>query len=811
MNEILVSGHGYEDAKVMLIADGATDDDLSFGLSMSGNMERKLKTLLPPEIGLNLIWRTALIKDRINLKKPDANRELLNDEYRKLLLYEINTIKPNVLVPLSELGFNFLTGLNGIRKFRGSVLSARPDLELFRSTVRVIPTLGPHPYLYEDPKWEFITQLDFQRVVANQNEIEPIKEIGYCWWAKTAQEFRRFIDRHYDKTLADPNGFLVFDIETFANFPTCIGFCFDGMEACCVPLIDRELSPDEAVGMINLVVRLLSSPIRKVNQNIKFDWKKLARLGINVANVFGDTMIAASCLYCEFPKNLGFLTSLYTSMPYFKDEGKEFNPEKYHRSQLYIYNAKDCLSTHQVFQKQREEIVELGVERVYNNLITILPIYKQMEETGILVDDTQRKKLLSDYIAFYEILVGKLTRMVGRDINPLSSQVVQKLVYDELGWEIVAGVKHSKKTHNPSADEESLEILMWSSRCHHTLGKQILRCIIDCRKIHKCIEFLSLEVYPDGRQRTEFNLAGAETGRSTSSETSDYYLFYDKGKVKLGNMGTAFQKIGKHGFVVEDRIYGKDLRSIFVPSPGYCFVECDLSQAEARVDAVLARDFEILPVFDGPIGIHRLTGSWVFDCAPNEIKKNELIDGHERYHEAKTIRHAGERNMSPKRLMMMIAKEISFCAAVLKKFHSNQPNIKLVFHREIREALQSERILIAPNGRRRDFFGRIDEDTINEGISQLPQAIVTDYLKESIGPTYEAAKEYFRPLSEAHDGFLAEVELGREEEYARLFKKNVEQPIDFRRCTLERDFELIIPAEAEVSYTNWAELKGLKL
>jgi hypothetical protein len=139
-----------------------------------------------------------------------------------------------------------------------------------------------------------------------------------------------------------------------------------------------------------------------------------------------------------------------------------------------------------------------------------------------------------------------------------------------------------KITGKPSADEESLEILMWSSRCNSTLDNSILRTIIDCRKLHKCIEFLSLPTYPDGRHRCEFNLAGAETGRTTAGQTTDHYLYFDNGKIKLGDMGHSFQTIGKHGFEVSGVTYGKDLRSIFVPSPGFVSSNVTLSQAEAR-------------------------------------------------------------------------------------------------------------------------------------------------------------------------------------------------------------------------------------
>ena len=389
----------------------------------------------------------------------------------------------------------------------------------------------------------------------------------------------------------------------------------------------------------------------------------------------------------------------------------------------------------------------------------------------------------------YSIYVGKLRRLTGRsDLNPLSSVQVGTLVYEELGWEVVRGVKHSKKSGKPSADEESLEILMWSSRCNSNLGRAILRTIIDCRKFHKCTEFLTLPTYPDRRHRCEFNLAGAETGRTTAGETSDYYLYYDKGKIKLGNMGHSFQTIGKHGFAVDGETYGEKTSEVYLfLSPGYSFVECDLSLPKHAWIWSGPKDFDILRIFDTPTGIHRLTGSWVFNCDPNEIKKNDLVDGVDRYHVSKTVRHAGERNMSPMRLMMMIAKEMRFWGSI-KKFHDNQPNIRHVFHREIREQIQRGRILVAPNGRRRDFFGRINEETVNQGISQLPQAIVTDYMKAALPKVMMECRDFMRPLSEAHDGFLSEVKQGREEEYGRSFKKNVEVGIDFRSCSLTRDF-----------------------
>lgn len=798
----MIMGHGSTSAKVMLVSDGGSVEDVASGYAITGYAENIYRGFSRANnLHLDEFWRTSLIKERINLSDWEANVPLVNDEYKKILENEIKEINPNVIVPLSELSFQFLTNLKGIHKFRGSVLPSRGDIS--NRLYRIIPILGVNPYLNNEPELKTISEIDFGKVARNQFNDGPIKEIGNCWIAKSATSLRTFIERHYSKS-----DFVVFDIETFGNIPSCISFCFDGIESVCVPLIDYLIPLDDRVLLLHEVAKLLAAPIKKVNQNIKFDWKKLEGAGFYVNNVGGDTQVAAGTLYSEFPKNLGFLTSIYTEMPYFKDEGKDFDPSSHTRERLYLYNAKDSLAAHQIYTQQLGEMENYGVREVYDKLIQVMPTYKWMEETGILIDQSQRLRLVAKYENLLEIQKMKLNKLVGRVVNARSPKVMGQLIFEELGFKKIRGVK--------GTDEDSLEILAWMGHCASPRdGNEIIHTIVAIRKIYKVIEYLETYIHPDGRMRCDYNITGTETGRTTAGKTTDYYIIFERGKVKRVNLGRSFQTISKHGFTVEGETYGKDLRSIFVPTKGFDFVECDLSQAEARVDAVLARDFKILEVFDSPTGIHRLTGSWVFNCLPEEIKKGLTVNaqgvGEDRYHIAKTVRHAGERNMREDRLMIMIHKPINECIRILKTFHQNQPNIREVFHKEIQNIVKESHRLVAPNGRHRQFFGRIDDHTINEAISILPQAIVGDQLKFAFIPTYKECSNFARPVMEAHDGHLAEVKKGYKEKFALEFKKNVEVPIDFNKCSLSRDFKLVIPMEAEWSDTNWKELKHLDL
>lgn len=797
----MISGHGSSTAPFVLIADAASKNDVDTNYALTGHAEILLRQILPQHINLDIGYRTALIKEYADQTKPvETYQDKFTQQYKDIILNEISTINPFLLIPLGELSFKYLSGLEGIRKYRGSLLLTDGSVGLSNPT-KLLPILGPAPYIQQDHKNFFISRIDFDKIGKYFNHDLPPENRHNLWIAKTSSALRNFLERSYK-----PDGVLVFDIETFGGIPTCISFCFDGNESVCIPFLDKSIDLDNRCLMLQQVSRVLASSIAKVNQNIKYDIKCLERFGMEVCNVVGDTMLAASCLTPEFPKNLGFLNSIYTELPYFKDEGRQFDPSVHKRERYYLYNAKDSLSTRQIHDRQLDELAEIGSMEVYQNLIKCLPLYKRMENRGLRISRERVAKLLAKYESLYNIQLLKLHKLSNRALNPQSPKQVNTVVYDECGY--VKG-RYAKDT-----GEESLEHLIAFQEPKHApiTGPQILQSIMNCRRIHKVIEYLSTTLYPDERWRSEYNLAGTETGRSSaggdgekipgkSKRSSDQLIvFGEKKAVELENLGRSFQTIAKHGFTIDGEIHGKDLRSIFVPSPGHVFVEIDLSQAEARVDAVLAGNYDILSVFDGPIGIHRLTGSWVYGCDPLDIKKNT-----KEYLISKTVRHAGERNMQAPRLVSMIQEPLKFCQGILAVFHQMQPEIKEVYHRDIRECVKSTRLLVAPNGRSRQFLDRMDEHLYNEAISQLPQCIVSDQVKFSLPPTFDECK-YAHLINEAHDGTLAEVPKGYEEPYAIVYKENVEKPIDFRRGSIRREFELAIPSECSKSEESWYDL-----
>jgi uracil-DNA glycosylase family 4 len=463
-----VKGHGLGTADILFVYDYATREDVIAGYAISGKAEATLSQLLREQhVKMPEIYRTLLIKDGLSYYGKAKNRKQVAfdeakklfepDSYEKILIDEIISIKPNVVVPLGDHSLNFLAGVKSLTKYRGSVLPIREDISKEAGKyIRVIPTFSPYD-IWDNWTCRSYVSLDFAKIVKNRKNAKPIQEQGLLWICKTADAFNEFVKRQYKNA-----PYLTVDFETYLGVPTCMSFCFDGYEAVSVPLFDSEMDKANAALLLYNIAKLMASPIPKVNQNIKYDWIIGERFGIEFANIVGDTMLAAHLIYPELPKGLDFLTSVYTDIPYYKDEGKEWDPKAHRdRSKLYLYNAKDALSTHQIYSQQIEELKELNLHEFYiKKTIPRMKMYKEMDETGILVDRDVKQELLAKYDSMYSIHAATLKELAeDNDLNPRSSQQIGNLIYDVLRFPVR---KHQTDggTSTYNTDEETLEELM---------------------------------------------------------------------------------------------------------------------------------------------------------------------------------------------------------------------------------------------------------------------------------------------------------------------------------------------------------------
>lgn len=832
-----VSSHGYSDAKIYFLAGFPFKDDISRGLALSGSTESTLNSLLRAHnCGIKQCYRGLYIREQLSYSgiSPKKLRAALESvdaaAYENMLLEELADIKPNVVVPLDDLSFSVVfPHINSMKKprgrkmwlncYRGSILNLREDWQAKigeTPKIKVIPTYAPN-HLYADPAARAYVSIDFKRIVDFKESTLPAPTYGMRWVCRTMAEFIAYVRRSLEKNPP----FLVFDIETYLGMITCISFSFDGYEGVSVPLLDPAIPRLERACLWQQVAKLLAHPIGKVNQNIKYDWIVLENHGFHVENVIGDTMIASSLLYPELPKGLDFSTSIYTEIPYYKDEGKEFNPAQHKSDRLYLYNAMDSLGCHKVAQCQLEEIKEAGMEKLYNEeMVPLIKVYKTMDQNGIRVDGEVKKKLNEKYAGLYDDNLSNLQKLLGNTkFNPRSYTQLGDLIYEELKFpKRVKTDDFGKRVYK--TDKDTLDDLIINHPLDNSmgvLGKSVLQRIIVCRKLGKVIEYINTLLHPDGRLHASSNLAGTETGRSSYSKSLDEIIVEMVNGKATKKLGRSLQTITKHGFTIDEDTFddweskkiADDLRSMFVPSPGYVFVEIDGSQAEARDVAVLAGDYELLESFDKRPKLHAKTASLIFGIPAESITKDSPTIpglGIAYYDLGKRIRHAGHYNMGDFRLAQMTHLPIGECAKMLYKFHEGNPKIRNTFHREVEEVVRRHRWLRTALGRRRDFFAHFDNKLVKEALAYLPQSRISDHTKFTLRRVMDEMP-WVRALAEAHDGFFVEVPKDRVEEYSERGRAIYSRPCSFLQCSLSRDIELVVPAEVSVSEENWMKLE----
>lgn len=825
-----VPGQGAIDAKIMIIgeAPGQAEDELQ--KPFVGPSGAELDSLMIDAGHSN--WRDKVYLTNVVKYRPPQNdfkrvREVCNyDEQVTNLWQEIRAIRPNAILALGDNALFALTGKTGITNYRGSILQSIDGIP------KVIPTFHPSnlvrsarsfddtgerigedggkglfKYAYRYVMVEDIKRLFVEAVTPELNTPHRLLRV-----ANGSAQVYELIQRNAGRIP-------MVDIEAYKCIPTCLALAFDRYESLSIPLF-RKIGKSQGVQLCNWtdsemvhtwgILNDLFKSTLVMGHNFKYDIDKLQMLGFRFKGVHADTMMLAHTVNPEMPsKSLAFLASMLTREPFWKDEGKEFNPQKDRVDRLLLYNAKDAAVNYEIYEELDKELGVLsdtyGLKMrsfFYDYVMHLFPLYHRMENRGLKVDDGIRDRIKYKYEKWHEAIQERFYQTLGHEVNVASPKQMNELLYTEL-----------KCPRRRDASEDTIAALI-QNNIKDERRKAILSDILEDRRVRKTLgTYIEAESDFDGRIRTSYRITGTETGRSSTAIL--------KPPVRPNKQGMAFQTITKHGDI------GADIREYLIPDEGKVFVQIDLSQAEARVVAILCEDYDLLYAFNR-IDIHRRTAALVFDYTDildlsDVCPIAEAIgkDSPERFMGKKT-RHAGNYNMKKNRFMKEVtsdAKKFGIdikisewkAGKILDKFHSASPRIRGVFHQGIRDAIDTTRTLINPFGRFRMFFDRTGEDLYKEAFAFIPQSTVHDSLTQA-WIRINKEKPDIDWLMEAHDSLTFQCRLDELKDICTLVKREMETPIDFGiNCSLKRDVRLVIPADIEIGYENLKKLNKFKL
>ena len=220
------------------------------------------------------------------------------------------------------------------------------------------------------------------------------------------------------------------------------------------------------------------------------------------------------------------------------------------------YNGIDCMITLEIWEKTSQYLDNMTAGTYQFSRDLQGPIL-EMTTRGMLIDQVRRQEVLALYKSQMKEVEAQLLTLIHDGIgikgtfNWRSPAQLKSLFYGVLDLRPIRK-RNANGEYTPTTDREALEKLS-----SNFFAEPICIRLLFLRDLEKKRQFLETEVDPDGRIRTNFNIAGTNTGRLASA-MSDF------------GTGGNLQNVDR------------ELRSVFIADPGMKFCNVDLEQADAR-------------------------------------------------------------------------------------------------------------------------------------------------------------------------------------------------------------------------------------
>jgi len=186
-----------------------------------------------------------------------------------------------------------------------------------------------------------------------------------------------------------------------------IGLATSTEDAICVPVLtlhgESYFKGNDWI-RVKESLRTLFYHAQQIYQNSFFDVPRLRKMGFEIPyeRIEHDTMILHHTIAAEAPHDLGFITSIYGSTPYWKDDFKNRTSTilEMDQSTMRRYNLRDCVVLHQIVPPMLRDLKELKLENLYKEEVKplIAPIM-DMTMNGIGIN-------LSRVVRYREKLEG---------------------------------------------------------------------------------------------------------------------------------------------------------------------------------------------------------------------------------------------------------------------------------------------------------------------------------------------------------------------------------------------------------------------
>ena len=234
-----------------------------------------------------------------------------------------------------------------------------------------------------------------------------------------------------------------------------------------------------------------------------------------------------------------------------------------------------------------------------------------------------------------------------------------------------------------------------------------------------------------------------------------------------------------------------NVRSMFVPDPGYVLCEVDLKQADAQVVAWEAQDEVLMDLFSrNDVDVHIENAKVAFETP--------TITKHMRQ-TSKSLVHATNYDGKPRGVAKRLGLKTQQVEVFQHRWFKAHPKIK-EWHNRVSFTLQTKRTTANVLGFRKIWFGRLD-GLLSEALAWIPQSTVALVINRGMQNCVRNVPDVV-PLLQVHDSFLFQVRRDR-------LHGTLPRVRDAMAVALPYPRELIIPTTLKISERSWGEMESV--
>ncbi len=371
-------------------------------------------------------------------------------------------------------------------------------------------------------------------------------------------------------------------------------------KACYIPIGHKSNKCIEKDLVLKKLKPLLEDPsIKKIGQNIKFDFIVFFKHGINMTSM-EDTMLMSYVLDAGKNRhNMDTLSEIHLNhktIP-FKDlvgtGKKEINFSEVDVEKAKDYAAEDADITFRLYKKFQKSLKDEKMINIYEIFEKpLLKILAFMEIEGVKIDNKFLKSLSNKFEKKIIKIQNEVFKISKKEFNIASPKQLGEILYNDLK---IADLKKTKKG-SFATSASVLEDLAFK-------GHKFPQLVLDWRQVSKLkntySDSLPEHINPNTqRVHTSFLLAATTTGRLASSDPN------------LQNIPIKSED-------------GKDIRKAFIAKKDHVLISADYNQIEMRILADLADVKGLKKAFKNNEDIHSLTASQIFNVDIKKVNQDQ--------------------------------------------------------------------------------------------------------------------------------------------------------------------------------------------